>query len=310
MKPIFLVLIILTCLLVAQESQRQQIIMGTFATISLEEKHKKELQKGFKLLKKIEESLSSYGKEALLYQLNQEKKIKADDYLLEAIDQSQKIYALSNGYFNIAIGSVTKDLYHFGEEEKIPSKKALNNANTQIKGIHITKNLIKLNKNTTLDLGGMGKGFAVDKVANYYREKNISHGIISLSGDIQILHPSTVYLDSPFQNQKPFAKLQTLHSNTSVSTSGTYRRYVKTKKYHHLINPKTKKQGRSFVSITLITKQNNTLIDAMATAIGVMSEEEALDFLVNNPHIGYVLVRPNGNVIYGNITELALLIFI
>ena len=43
----------------------------------------------------------------------------------------------------------------------------------------------------------------------------------------------------------------------------------------------------------------------MATAIGVMSVKEALHFLVTNPHIAYILVRPNGNVLYGNLEKLA-----
>ena len=46
----------------------------------------------------------------------------------------------------------------------------------------------------------------------------------------------------------------------------------------------------------------------MATAIGVMPTKEALHFLVNNPHIGYVLVRPNGNVLYGNLERLCLML--
>ncbi|CAA6800701.1 MAG: FAD:protein FMN transferase [uncultured Sulfurovum sp.] len=287
----------------AETTQREQIIMGTFTSITLQSKQEQNISHGFKLLKEIEHSLSSYNKHALLYQLNQNKTVKADKYLLESIQKSQVFYTKSNGFFNITIGSITKKLYNFGEDEKIPSQKALKSANTNISGIHIKKNIITLDKNTTLDLGGMGKGYGVDKVANYYREQNISYGLIALSGDIQALHPTTIYIDSPFK-EKPFAKLQTLHPNISISTSGTYRRYVKSKKHHHLINPKIKKQGRSFVSITLITKQNNTLIDAMATAIGVMSEKEALGFLVNNPHIAYVLVKPNGHIIYGNFAEL------
>ena len=242
MIRIFLILLISYCSLLAKDTQRKQIIMGTFTSISLEEKNKKEIQKGFSLIKKIEKSLSSYDKEALLYQLNQNKKVKSDNFLLEALQKSLKFYDISNSYFNVSIGSITKDLYHFGEDEKIPTSQSLNKALTNIKGIHIQGSNISLDENTTLDLGGMGKGYAVDKVANYYREQNISHGIIALSGDIQVLHPTTLYIDSPF-GTKPFVKLHTLHPNISVSTSGTYRRYVKTKKHHHLINPKTKQQG-------------------------------------------------------------------
>ena len=304
MKLYILLFLLISFTLGAKEIQRQQILMGTFVKISLEEKDIKEIQKGFKLIKQIEKSLSSYDKTALLYRLNKERNISADTFLKEALIQSINFNKLSKGYFDISIGSVTKKLYKFGEKESIPSKEALTMAKTDINGIYINKNQISLDDNITLDLGGMGKGFAVDKVANYYREQNISHGIIALSGDIQALHPRTVFIDSPFTG-KPFIKLQTLQSNISISTSGTYRRYVKTKEHHHLINPKIKSQGTSFVSITLITKRNNTLIDAMATAIGVMPEREALDFLINHPHIGYILVRPNGNVLYGNLEKLS-----
>ena len=310
MRFLLLVLIFFTQqLLNAIEIQREQIIMGTFVSIKLDKKNKKEIQKGFSLIKKIERSLSSYDKQALLYQLNLNKFITSDKFLLESIQKSQFFYKLSNGYFDITIGSVTKKLYKFGEEESIPSKKALSMAKTDINGIHVNKHQITLEQNITLDLGGMGKGYAVDKVANYYRDQNISHGIIALSGDIQVLHPTSVFINSPFTNE-PFIELQTLKSNTSISTSGTYRRYVKTKEHHHLINPKTKKQAKSFVSITLITKQNNTLIDAMATAIGVMSKKEALQFLANHSYMGYILVCSEGNVLYGNIEHLVKLFWL
>ena len=111
-------------------------------------------------------------------------------------------------------------------------------------------------------------------------------------------------LKSPF-SKKPLAKLKTLHPNTSISTSGTYRRYIKDKNHHHLINPKSKQQGKSFISITLITQQNNTLIDAMATAIGVMPFREAMKFLNDHKEIGYVLIQPNGHLLHKNLENLA-----
>lgn len=303
MKHTLLLLTFIVTSSASQMLQRTQMQMGTLTSISLAKEHQNEINQGFKLIKQIELSLSSYNKNALLYQLNQHKKITADKHLLQCIQKSQAFHLKSNAYFNIAIGSVTKKLYDFGKNEKIPTKVALKNAHTSMNGIHINKYQIHLDQNTTLDLGGIGKGFAVDKVAHYYRNKNISKGIIALSGDIQALHPTEIYIDSPFKNGV-IAKLTTLKPNTSISTSGTYRRYVKEQKYHHLINPKNKRQGQDFLSITLITQQDNTLIDAMATAIGVMPLQKALHFLVNNPHIGYILVRPNGNILHGNLQNL------
>lgn len=303
MKQLLFILLLISSLLSAKEVQRTQVLMGTFVSITLDEKHQQEINHGFQLLKDVENSLSSYKKTALLYRLNHKKKIKADHYLLEAIHKSQEMYKLSNGYFNIAIGSITKKLYQFGEKETIPTEESLQNAKVDIETIKVNDQTITISGETTLDLGGIGKGYAVDKLADYYRERNITKGIIALSGDIQLLHPSTLYIES--NRNQTFVKLKTLHPNTSISTSGTYRRYVQTQEHHHLINPKSKQQGKSFNSITLISKQNNTLIDAMATALGVMSEEEALAFLVKNPNIGYILVKANGNVLYGNLEELS-----
>lgn len=76
---------------------------------------------------------------------------------------------------------------------------------------------------------------------------------------------------------------------------------IKEKKHHHLINPKTKKQGKAFASITLFTYSNNSKIDALATAIGVMSEEEALVLLKKEPMIGYILVKQDGKIIQDNL---------
>lgn len=303
MKQLLLILILISSLLSAKEKQRTQMLMGTFVSITLDEKDQNKITDGFKFLKEIEDSLSSYKKTALLYQLNQHKKIQADDYLLEAIQKSQEMHTLSQGYFNIAIGSITKKLYKFGEEETLPTEQALKNAKINLETLHIKEKTITISPDTTLDLGGIGKGYAVDKLANYYREHNISHGIIALSGDIQLLHPTTVYIES--KNTEAIAKLKTLHPSTSVSTSGTYRRYVKTQEHHHLINPKSKRQGKSFSSITLITLQNNTMIDALATALGVMEEEAALKFLLKNPHIGYILIKENGNILHGNLKNLS-----
>jgi len=65
------------------------------------------------------------------------------------------------------------------------------------------------------------------------------------------------------------------------SLSGTCSRLIKNKKLHHLINPKNRKQGRTFSSITLLAHTNNTEIDALATTIDTMNKSQALKLLVN-----------------------------
>lgn len=298
--------LLLPLLLFAQElmQTRTQVLMGTFVSITLPQAYNQEITKSFELLKHIEDSLSSYDSNATLAKLNKTHKVHSDAYLSEAISLSKSYYGQSNGYFDITIGSISKKLYHFGEEKMFsPSKQALQDAYLDINGIHIDGHTIQTDKNITIDLGGMGKGYGVDKVAMYLNEQNITDGIVALSGDIRCLNRCEIYLQSPYSEQT-FAKVNSHFPNLSISTSGTYRRYANTKEEHHLINPKTASQGREFVSVSLFTAANNAKIDAYATAISVMPKDKALEFLKNLKDIGFVIVDKHGKILFGNIETL------
>ncbi len=293
-------------LLLAQESMqtRTQVLMGTFVSITLPQKDTHRITRSFELIKDIENSLSSYNPHATLAKLNTHHRVKYDPYLDEAIKLSRAYYNETNGYFDITIGSITKDLYHFGEETTYsPSKKALQNAPLHIKGITIDDMSIKSDENISIDLGGMGKGYSADKVAAYLEEHNITKGIIALSGDIRCLNRCEITLQSPY-TEETFANIKSKHRNLSISTSGTYRRYAATKEEHHLINPKTASQGKAFVSVSLFTTANNAKIDAYATALSVMPKDEALAFIKELKEIGFVLVDVQGQILYGNLTGL------
>ena len=303
-NKLFFIVIFLPILLLSQELQtRTQALMGTFVQLSLPSQYNIQTSQSFNLIRKIEHSLSSYDSEALVYMLNHTHKVKADSYLLEAIEKSKAYYKQTQGYFDISIGSITKDLYHFGEENStLPTLKALKGATLNIDAIEINASTITTEKHITIDLGGMGKGYAVDKVADFLEEQNISQGIIALSGDIRCLGLCDFALQSPF-SERTFAQLSSKIPQLSISTSGTYRRYIKDRTHNHLIDPKTATQGKAFVSVSLFSKANNAKIDAYATAISVMPREKALHFLKTHDKIGFVLVESNGKIVYGNLEK-------
>jgi len=304
-----LYLFLLPFLLLSQETlTRTQAIMGTYVNITLPDEHNREISASFQQLQELEKSLSSYAPH-LVYQLNQTHTVPYDPILADAIKLSKQYYRDTHGYFDITIGSISKDLYHFGEEKTYsPSRKALHTATLNIEGVHVTPTSISTDQNIVIDLGGIGKGFAVDKIVAYLKEQNITKGIIALSGDIQCLHKCELFLQSPF-HESTFAHIQSHINNLSISTSGTYRRYATKKSEHHLINPKTASQGKAFVSVSLFTQSNNSKIDAYATALSVMPKEKALQFLKNHKEIGYVLVEPNGHILFGNLDKYLDIIF-
>lgn len=305
--PLFYLFLLPLILCSGEMQTRTQALMGTYVHISLPSQHNAHISESFQYIKNIENALSSYDKNALVYTLNQDHKVPYNPYLSQALQASQQYHKDTDGYFDITIGSISKTLYHFGEQnDTLPSKDALQNAKLDIDAIHISDKIITTDFNITVDLGGMGKGYAVDKVASELGEQNIIQGIIALSGDIRCLDICKFELQSPYSEQT-FARLTSQIPQLSISTSGTYRRYVKTQEHHHLINPKTASQGREFVSVSLFTKANNAKIDAYATAVSVMPRKKALDFLKNHQEIGFILVDKRGKILYGNVKELATL---
>jgi len=248
-------------------------------------------------------ALSSYDKNALISKLNAKKYIPTSNILVDILIKSKKYYKNTHGYFDITIGSITKKLYHFGEDEQIPSKEALSLAPLGIHNIIINQEEIRLENNITLDLGGIGKGYGVDVLAAYYKKRHITKGQIALSGDIRCLKLCSIDIQNPFEEEGTIASVYAKVPNLSISTSGTYRRYIKERSQHHLINPKNKSQGRDFVSVTIMSQENNTLCDVMATAISTMSKEDALKFVKSQNIFAYILITPTGEEISGNLEK-------
>jgi len=300
---IFLSFLYLSIILLSNEPlTRTQAIMGTFVHITLPKEQNKAISTSFTQLKELEAALSSYAPH-LVYQLNQMHTVPYNPTLAHAITLSKAYYKETHGYFDISIGSISKSLYHFGEENStIPTQKALQSAKRNIEGIFIHEHNISTAQGIVLDLGGMGKGYGVDRVVERLSEQNISQGIVALSGDIRCLDLCTFELQSPYSEQT-FATLTAKIPQLSISTSGTYRRFVGTQENHHLINPKTATQGRAFVSVSLFTHADNAKIDAYATAISVMPLDVALAFLKEHDEVGFVLVKSDGKIVYGNLEK-------
>ena len=275
--------------------------MSTFITISVEEKDKHLVEHGFKIMKNIDASISSYKKSAVIYRLNKDKKVELDSYSYQALKQSKELYKNSDGYFDITIGSITKDLYRFGEQERVPSRQELSDAKVNFKGICFNKNEASLARGIKVDLGGMGKGFGVDKVAAYFRANSVE-ARISASGDIRCLDICSIDVQNPFSDDE-LLSFKTSKKDLGITTSGNYNRYVKSTKNNHLINPKLKKSQTKFVSITLIGSMSSSFLDAYATASSVMPLKKAYEFL-DSLELAYIVLQSDSKMkISSNIYE-------
>ena len=301
LKSLFLI-VILAFSLHASMVSRTKVGMGTFITISVGEEYKNHLENSFKIMSDVEASLSSYNPSSQIYQLNKNKEIELDFFTYEALKLSTKYYRQTDKHFDITVGSITKDLYHFGEEERVPKESELQKAKVSFKDLYISKTKAFINEGVKVDLGGMGKGYGVDKVIEYLKSQGIDKAIVSASGDIRCLGECAIHVQNPF-GERYLASFEMESGEVGVSTSGNYNRYVKTKENNHLINPKVKKPQQNFISITLISKLPSADLDAYATAVSVMPVKLAYSFLAKQ-ELAYIIMQNDGELrVSENISE-------
>ncbi len=289
-----LILLLLSCcycfILTAQEQySRTQIHMGTLITITLPSHQKAWIEKGFARIKEVDRALSSFQQYGDIYRLNHEHNVSIAPDTYEALRLSQDYYVQTQGYFDISVGAVTKKLYRFGTNQRQTTPEALQQATLNANALILTPHRAITPKNITLDLGGMGKGFAIDKVTALYQAHHITEGIIAASGDIRCLDLCTIAIEDPF-GTTPLIHFRTRNPHTAISTSGNYRRYVGSTQHNHLIDPKHQRSQQQIASLTLISPYlNNSTLDAYATAASVMPIQHALQFL-DRLKLAYVMI--------------------
>ncbi len=269
---------------------RQKLSMGTLAELSARESAV--IQKGFDALDAVEHALSSYDENAEIYRLNKTLHVNISSLTYEALSLCKIYFEQSGGAFDITIGSVTRGAYRFGEAERLPTDAELQSQRVGFAALEFNATEARLPEGYWVDLGGMGKGFGVDKAYAAYRDANATEGMVALSGDIRCVGMCEISVQNPF-GEGIVAHFKSLRPALAVSTSGNYRRYVKSPEYNHLIDPKTGKSEKVFASITLFSYGANADIDAWATAASVMPYDDALRFL-DARGVGYVIYTVSG----------------
>ena len=191
----------------------------------------------------------------------------------EAIDFSK----ISNDTFDISIGPII-DLWGIGTDNaKVPTKEDIQGKLSLVnyKNILLDENThsVKLSKkNMKIDLGGIAKGYAADKIYAYLKEENLESALINLGGNIYALgtksnnQPFSIGIQDPTKvrgNSIGNIKI----SNKSVVTSGIYERYLEfnDKIYHHMLDPHTGYPFDNNLSSVTIVSDTSMICDALST---------------------------------------------
>ncbi|WP_312070479.1 FAD:protein FMN transferase [Anaerotignum propionicum] len=227
----------------------------------------------------------------------------------EVLKHGKEIGELTNQAFDIAISPVVKAWGFTTDGEKhVPAQETLENLLplTNIDDLVIDENTSTaqlLKKGMAVDLGGIAKGYASDKVAALLKEKGVTSGLFSLGGNIGAIGTKPngenwkVAIENPL-NANDYVGLLAIQ-DCFVITSGGYQRYFeeKGKRYHHIIDSNTGYPAdRGLLSVTIISK-DGTKADGLSTALFVMGLDKAVQLWRSSNDFEAVFVTEDGRVI-------------
>jgi thiamine biosynthesis lipoprotein len=148
-------------------------------------------------------------------------------------------------------------------------------------------------------LGGVAKGWALDKAGATLREAGVSSFLLRVGGQVLVGDGPAgrrwrVGIRDP-RGDDAFATLDV--TNVSVSTSGDYERFfvLDGVRYHHILDPRTGWPARGVTSATVISS-DATLADALSTALVVLDPRRAMA-VVRDFGVEAVIVRDDGGVL-------------
>lgn len=268
---------------------------------------------------RLEAMLSRTDEESPVAQLNSQGTAEVDGELWALMETAMEYTAATGGAFDITVAPVTVAWGFTTDSFQVPTQAELDSLLPLVGTDHI-HNLggngdgtvtVELDPGTQIDLGGIGKGYASDRVAAIFREYEIPRGLVQLGGSVLAIgdRPDgaawVVGIKDPRDpdNANAFAAVLNLTDAYAV-TSGSYQRYFEQdgETYHHIIDPATGYPADSgLTSVTVVADSadgNGTMCDALSTALFVMGEEKALDFWRGGQYdFQLVLVTEDGRVV-------------
>jgi thiamine biosynthesis lipoprotein len=151
-------------------------------------------------------------------------------------------------------------------------------------------------------LGGIGKGYAVDRAAEILRARGIRDFMIQFGGDLYV---SGRLGDRPWRlgirdprgpADRSFAALDL--ADAAFSTSGDYERFFLRdgRRYHHIIHPRTGQPALGSRSVTIVAP-TATMADALSTGVFVLGPEAGLALIERLPSVDGVIVTDDNRVI-------------
>jgi len=289
-----------------------QVAMGTMIEITLigddEEAANKATLQAFQEIKRIEILMSSWIDSSDITRINRsagKEWVKVSNETLEVIKKAKEISELSEGGFDITIGPLA-EIWRKAREEKVPPsteevKEKLDLVNFKNLKVDQEGRVFLKKKGMGVDLGGIAKGYAVDRGFEILKSLGYKNLIVNAGGDLRVgglknNQPWSIGIQNPRETQNILTRISV--SDVAVATSGDYEKFFiyQGKRYHHIFNPRDGFPTDGCQSVTIVTKDCITA-DALATAVFVLGPEKGYTLCQKLEGVDCFIVGKDGKMI-------------
>lgn len=276
-------------------------VFGTANTVTVGIEHRKVMEEVKDILLSFHKRMSIYESTSEISSLNHMagcSSLSISPEIYDLIRRSIAYSKLTNGAFDITALPLKKI---WQTAEQIPTEAQIHHAKKLVnyRNIVFSDNKIMLkHSGMGVDLGGIAKGFAVDKVVKLLKIRGIASGVINFGGSVFVLgEERSVGIQTPFGKKGTY--IGTIRvKNKAVVTSGAYENYrvINGTAYQHILDPHTGYPvNNELLAVTLIGAKAEEL-DALATGVCVMGIQKGYD-LLKKRQIDAIFIKKDGSVL-------------
>lgn len=258
----------------------------------------------FDEMKRLERLLSYSDPKSDLARINRaagERPVEVSPGTVEVIQKALDYSSISEGAFDPTVAPLL-ELWGFREGDyRVPDPDELEEA-----GVLVDYRLVEAGTaevylprpGMALDLGGIAKGYIVDRGLALLSQSGVRHALINAGGDIGILGPKAdgspwrVGIKHPCTDGELIAVIPWMKRG-AVVTSGDYERFFVEDgvRYHHILDPRTGYPASSLVSVTVVAPTAMEA-DALSTALFVMGPQRGLALVESLSGVEAIMVTP------------------
>nr|WP_235828880.1 FAD:protein FMN transferase [Anaerosacchariphilus polymeriproducens] len=286
--------------------------MGTVISNRVFGKHVDEvLLAAFQEVERLEGMLSRFISNSEISKMNHlsgigYQQVSSETY--ELLSNGVNFSKLSNGCFDITIGPLVDFWRQSKSNRTQPNHYELKSILPLVNFIDIEfdecKKTVALKKaGQSIDIGGIGKGYAADKVIEVFKKYGMESGFTNFGGNVAVMgvkpdnSPWNIGIRHPRKENSIIGVVSV--TDKSVVTSGDYQRYFidnKGNRYHHILNPCTGYPSESgLISVTVLA-DSSMEADALSTIIFISGLSNVKKYLNVFPGIEVILIDKELNV--------------